>query len=47
VSGVVEDAVNQRVYRDGAVSRTKALVAAVVVGCAAAVATYRVLRSSP
>ena len=47
MSGVVGDAVNQRVFRDGAVSRTKALIAAIAVGFAAAVATYKLLRSAP
>ena len=47
MSGVVKDAVGQRVFRDGAVSRTKALIAAVVVGFAVAVATYKLLRSAP
>jgi hypothetical protein len=47
MSGVVEDAVAERIFRDAAVSRTKAVVAAVVVGAAAAAATYRALRSQP
>jgi hypothetical protein len=47
MSGVVEDAVTQRVFRDSAVSRPKALIAAIVVGFAAAVATYRLLRRGP
>ena len=47
MSGVVGDAASQRVFRDGAVSRTKALIAAIVVGFAAAVATYKLLRSAP
>jgi hypothetical protein len=47
MSGVVQDAVGQRVFRESAVSRPKAAVAAVVVGFAAAVATYRALRSVP
>ena len=47
MSGVVGDAVNQRIFRDSAVSRPKALIAAVVVGVTAAVATYKLLRSRP
>jgi hypothetical protein len=47
VSGIAQDAAAERFFRDGAVSRTKALIAAIVVGFAAAVLTYKVLRSSP
>jgi hypothetical protein len=47
MSGIVEDAVSQRVFRDGAVSRTKATLAAVVIGFAAATAAYKALRSVP
>jgi hypothetical protein len=46
MSGIVEDAVHQRVFRESAVSRPKAVVAAVVVGFMAAVVTYRALRSA-
>ncbi len=45
MSGVVEDAVQQRVFRDGRVSPPKAFAAAVVIGAAAGVAAYRALRS--
>jgi hypothetical protein len=47
MSGVVGDAVNQRVFRESAVSRPKAVAAAIVVGFAAAVATHKALRSVP
>ena len=47
MSGIVEDAVSQRVFRDGAVSRTKAALAAVVIGFVAAAAAYKALRSVP
>ena len=47
MSGVVEEAVTERFFRESAVSRTKAVIAAIVVGAAAAVATYRALRSRP
>jgi hypothetical protein len=47
VSGVVQDAVGQRIFRESAVSRPKAALAAVIVGFAAAVATYKALRSVP
>jgi hypothetical protein len=47
MSGVAKDAVTERVFRDSAVSRTKALIAAIVIGMTVAVATYRVLRSRP
>ena len=47
MSGVVGDAVHERVFRESAVSRPKALIAAVVVGATAAVATYKLLRSRP
>ncbi len=47
MSGMVEEAVTERVFRDGAVSRTKALIAAVVIGFAAAVLAYKALRSAP
>jgi hypothetical protein len=45
MSGIVEDAVSQRVFRDGAVSPPKAAIAAIVIGAMAAVAAYRLLRS--
>ena len=45
MSGVVGSAVEERFFRDSAVSKPKAFVAAVVVGFAAAVATYKALRS--
>jgi hypothetical protein len=47
MSGVTKDAVTERVFRDSAVSRTKALIAAIVIGTTVAVATYRALRSRP
>ena len=47
MSGVVKDAVGQRIFRESAVSRPKALLAAIIVGFTAAVFTYKGLRSIP
>jgi len=47
VSGIVEEAVAQRITDDESPSRLRALAAAVVVGVAAAALTYRLLRSEP
>ena len=44
MSGIVEEAVAQRVSEDESPSRTRAAAAAVVVGFGAAVLTYRLLR---
>ena len=45
MSGIAKDAAQERFFRDGRVGRGKALIAAIVVGFAAAVLTYKVLRS--
>jgi hypothetical protein len=45
VSGIVEEAVAQRVAEDESPGRLRAVAAAVVVGVGAAVLTYRLLRS--
>ena len=45
MSGIAQDAAKQRFFSDGMVGRGKALIAAIVVGFAAAVLTYKVLRS--
>jgi hypothetical protein len=47
MSGVVADAAQERFFREGAVSRPKALLAAIIAGFAAAVLTYKVLRGGP
>jgi len=45
VSGVVEEAVAERIAGDGP-SRLRAVIAAVVVGVGAAILTYRLLRAA-
>lgn len=44
MSGIVEDAVAERLTSDEDPSRSKALGAAIIVGFGAAVLTYRLLR---
>ena len=45
VSGIVEEAVAQRVAEDESPGRLRAIAAAAVVGVGAAMLTYRLLRS--
>lgn len=45
MADLVEEAVAQRVHEDEA-SRLRALGAAIVIGCAAAVLAYRLLRNA-